>query len=740
MSGGGGGGGDDGDDVDLEGLNTGVGIAELPLPPTVAEAMAHAGFATATPVQRHAIPPAVRGSDCVVRAKAGTGKTAVIAAVVATKCLRKWRAGRRDADDGVITAAQRATATECHALLLSPTRELAMQTAQVVSEVLMHGNLLATDLRAFVGGRPVADDLAWLAMRSSSPAAVGTPGRLRQLVVDDNAISLSNAALVVFDEADRLLLGGGSENAFTDDIRALLRVVPPAGARQTLAFSATFPQPLLDSLDATTTATAAGGMPLLMHKPQHILLDGGGGASLRRVRQLYVLRTDSDDSAEDGTEWMHANLVDVLTRTPFHQAVIFASNADDAAAATEHLSTHGFPASLLTAQMSQARRTAAMDAARAFEVRCLVCTDVGARGIDLPRVTLVVHLGLPGGVDTAGTPRAASTSASSTYAHRIGRAGRFGARGASVTLLRGGSAELDVLRELLAMSLRGAVQEMDASAMLEAFPSKGALSADAVTSARHRASSEMEARRRLEEAPGEATERHAEALKAADLEGLMSLEEWASAVAHAVENDGVDVVAAKMGLTFEHDDDEEEEEEEEIRMMMRTAEHARHVNPAWVDEFVASFEELRVSLEACASAGAASSQTTVLAPPTSVNDHQGWRNFAAKNEPTTEILAAVREHEAPVLLSCLTEELAVAGDAIDERRAAWVYGVMARLVWPLDAGAASSLRAILRHAARARREHAHDAAVHARAHVLMAAAGVYFKQAGVDENEFRLLY
>ena len=172
----------------------------------------------------------------------------------------------------------------------------------------------------------------------------------------------------------------------------------------------------------------------------------------------------------------------------------------------------------------------------------------------------------------------------------------------------------------------------------------------------------------------------------------------------------------------------------------QTNEHVeRHVNPAWVHEFVASFEELRVSLEACASAGAVSSQITVPAPPASVNDHQGWRRFAAKNEPTTQILAAVREHEAPILLSWLTEELTAADDAIDERRAAWVYGVMARLGWPLDADAASSLRVVLRHAARARREHAHDAEVHARAHVLMAAAGVYFKQAGVDEDEFRLL-
>ena len=389
-------------------------------------------------------------------------------------------------------------------------------------------------------------------------------------------LNVRTAALVVFDEADRLLCegggGGGGGDAlrtFEEDIEVLLRAVPPAGARQTLAFSATFPQSLVAMLTSSPGA--------LMHAPERVLLDGGGGASLRRVRQLYVLRTSFDG---DGVEWVHASLVDVLARTPFHQAVVFAQNPTAAAAAADHLSSHGFPSSLLTAQMSQARRTTAMDAARAFDVRCLVCTDVGARGLDLPRVTLVVHLGLPSNALRA------PSAAAATYAHRVGRAGRFGARGASVALLRGGRAELDQLRRMLATSLEDV--DGDADALLSAFPTSGALSSDAVTSTRHNAPAEVEARQGLVDRADDAVARHRSALDVADREGLVTLEEWAASVAQAVEDEGAEEVEGRLfgfrrrrqdGGREEEDSEEEDSEEEEDGPSTMEATPARSLPP-----------------------------------------------------------------------------------------------------------------------------------------------------------------
>ena len=155
-------------------------------------------------------------------------------------------------------------------------------------------------------------------------------------------------------------------------------------------------------------------------------------------------------------------------------------------------------------------------------------------------------------------------------------------------------------------------------------------------------------------------------------------------------------------------------------------------DPAWLEAFLSAFEELRVTLD-----GAGTTEDATMPKVPAVADRQGWRRFATRNDPTTAVLAAVQEHEAPALLECLADELAAVGDGVDERLAAWVYGTMARIGWPLDADAAASLRGILRHAANARRVHA-DGGTRARAHVLMAAAGVYFKQAG-DDWELRIL-
>ncbi|WIA31432.1 hypothetical protein OEZ86_002330 [Tetradesmus obliquus] len=448
---------------------------DLLLPQPLVSALASAGFQRPSPVQKAAIPIGRVGSDVIVQAKSGTGKTAVFATILLERVALD-------------------TSTP-QALVLAPTRELAIQSYQVIQRIAAGLPDPQPSAAVFVGGLPTAEDEKRL--RRTCHIVVGTPGRLCALV-GSGALLLGKLAAAVLDEADQLL----SEN-FYGDVAWLLQQLP--SRKLVLAFSATFTAELLADLEP------------LMRRPQKVLLCEET-VSLLGIRQYYKLVDLSSSSssavvpeaaaasaalvdaavaaaaaadaagssvndavaAADGSGSQHSGdvvdaaaepqqqqqqqqlsikeqqqllllkvdaLLQLLSTISFHQAVVFCNRKPAAEWLSRRLTAAGCPAAYLSADLPQEARMAAMEAVRGFRVRIIVSTDVMARGVDFDRVNLVVNLDLP--------PDAA------TYVHRVGRTGRFGSRGVAVALLN--AAELDKLRGYLADVRGGDIAPLPAS-------------------------------------------------------------------------------------------------------------------------------------------------------------------------------------------------------------------------------------------------------------------------------------
>ena len=383
--------------------------------------LADAGFRIPSPVQRSAIPLGRLGADLVVQAKSGTGKTVTFGAILLDRVDR--------------------TLPHPQALVVSPTREVALQSHAVIQTLA--ASLLDPPLRlhACLGGLPVAADRAVLAR--GCHAVVGTPGRVRQLL-EEGALRPDGIRAFVIDEADALM--GGS---FEADVLFAHSMLPER--KQVMAFSATYPDAMRRRLES------------LMRSPELVSVSARGDVALRAVRQFYVdvdARPDLDGGVHKTTDdagtasvasasadggirtrdlpvdvmaQKEEALLRVFASVAFHQAVVFARRAAWGESLTRRLREVGYPALHLAGHLPQPRRMEVMRRVRAFEARVLVATDVAARGLDLERVNLVVHLDAP--------------SDASTYAHRVGRTGRYGTAGVSVTIVT--ARELAGLRETL---------------------------------------------------------------------------------------------------------------------------------------------------------------------------------------------------------------------------------------------------------------------------------------------------
>ena len=403
--------------------------------------LANAGFRVPSPVQRAAIPLGRLGADLVVQAKSGTGKTVTFGAILLDRVDR--------------------TLPHPQALVISPTREVALQSHAVIQTLA--ASLIDPPLRlhACLGGLPVAADRAALA--GGCHAVVGTPGRVRQLL-EEGALRPDGIRAFVIDEADALM--GGS---FEADVLFAHSMLPER--KQVMAFSATYPDAMRRRLES------------LMRSPEVVSASARGDTALRAVRQFYVdvdARPDPDDgeknttgdagaAAADGGIRTRDLPVDVMARkeeallrvfgsVAFHQAVVFARRAAWGESLTRRLREAGYPALHLAGHLPQPRRMEVMRRVRAFEARVLVATDVAARGVDLERVNLVVHLDAP--------------SDASTYAHRVGRTGRFGTAGLSVTIVT--ARELAGLRETLEAAAAEAAAEAESGANRAAAADAGA--------------------------------------------------------------------------------------------------------------------------------------------------------------------------------------------------------------------------------------------------------------------------
>ena len=357
------------------------GFAALGLSPTLLKAARELGFVTPTPVQAAAIPAALTGRDVLASAQTGSGKTLAFAFPILQQV------------EGQNIRVNAGAARRPQVLVLVPTRELAAQAGALMRAV---ARCLTVSVRVSIlyGGVSINPQL--MALRGGTDVVIATPGRLLD-VVDHNALDLSALRCLVLDEADRLLDGG-----FAEELARVLALLP--AQRQNLLFSATFP------------AAVQGLSEQLLRDPVRV-----------------AIRQDLTLDAEAGERKLieRAIAVDAARRTPllrhlieqeaWPRVLVFVATRYACDHVADKLRRAGLAAAAFHGDASQGARSQALAAFKAGELRVLVATDLGARGIDIAELPVVVNYDLP--------------RSTVDYVHRIGRTARAGAEGLAVSFV-----------------------------------------------------------------------------------------------------------------------------------------------------------------------------------------------------------------------------------------------------------------------------------------------------------------
>ncbi len=339
------------------------GFKELNLLPVIQQALTRMKFETPTPIQAMAIPIALQGRDIIGCAQTGTGKTAAFGIPLVTKLIENPRG---------------------QALILAPTRELALQICDVLFQIAPR-NIGVTLL---IGGIDMHKQLREL-MRKPS-IIVGTPGRVADHL-RRKSLDLSRTQTVVLDEADRML-----DMGFERQINEVLNFVPKA--RQTLLFSATIPERVKKMASR------------YQKDPQYISV--GQVAKPVSAIKHSIVQVTKQNKKEVILNELNAREGSVI---------IFVNTKHGTNRLWEHLEAFGFAVTRIHGGRSQSQRNQALLGFRSGKYRVMVATDLAARGIDVPQIQHVINFDLPKDVDD--------------YVHRIGRTGRAGAEGLAICLL-----------------------------------------------------------------------------------------------------------------------------------------------------------------------------------------------------------------------------------------------------------------------------------------------------------------
>jgi ATP-dependent RNA helicase DeaD len=339
----------------------------LPLAADVRRAIDAMGYRSPTPVQCAVFEPAAEGRDLVVQARTGTGKTAAFGLPIVDRIVR-------------------ASTKAVQALVLCPTRELALQVSREVEQI---GLFRDTRVVAIYGGAPMTRQVA--ALEAGAQIVVGTPGRvldhLRHKTLDPSGIRV-----LVLDEADEMLSMG-----FARELNAILEALPKN--RQGLFFSATLP-PDIERLAQNH-----------LRAPEVITLSSDQVGALEIAHYLYVMQ-GGDKIGQ---------LVRILEVEDPESAIIFCNTRDETQRVAEALKVRGFDADWLNGDLPQTDRERVMNATKEGRLRFLVATDVAARGIDISHLTHVINHDFP---ETA-----------EQYVHRTGRTGRAGRTGTAIAIV-----------------------------------------------------------------------------------------------------------------------------------------------------------------------------------------------------------------------------------------------------------------------------------------------------------------
>ncbi len=343
--------------------NLSTGFKNLSLSPDILEVLDRLEFVVPTPIQEQAIPIALLGRDLTGIAQTGTGKTLAFGLPILERL--KTLAGI--------------------ALIIAPTRELAIQIDEVFQQV---GRPLGFRTAVLIGGAPMGRQISQLRARPN--AIIATPGRLKDHM-SQRTLTLKTVSIVVLDEADRML-----DMGFAPIIREILSQVPQQ--RQTMLFSATMPNEIAELSKS------------YMIDPTRVEIASAGKTADLVSQELYVVRHEGKGDLLAKLLHQHAGSV-----------LVFARTRHGARKVARHVHLMGHNSAELHADRTLAQRRSALEGFKRGDHRVLVATDIAARGIDVKQISLVINYDLPDNPDD--------------YVHRIGRTGRAGETGHAITMV-----------------------------------------------------------------------------------------------------------------------------------------------------------------------------------------------------------------------------------------------------------------------------------------------------------------
>ena len=343
-------------------------FSTLGLAPELARAVRDAGYQTPTPIQEKGIPLIIAGRDLIGCAQTGTGKTAAFTLPL----LQRLRTGGHG---------------RLRALILTPTRELALQIADFVKTYGRHLRLRSAVVYGGVGLQPQED-----ALRRGVDIVIATPGRLLDHMGRGN-VDYRSLEVLILDEADRML-----DMGFIRDVRRIIQALPKR--RQTLLFSATMP----DEIRRLSSE--------ILNNPASVEVAPRRSTPAQGIRQVVMPVAAA----------RKRDLLAHLLKTEIKgQVLVFTRTKHGANKLARHLEGHGHPVTALHGNKSQAQRVRALNEFKSGQVRVMVATDIAGRGIDIDDIAHVVNYDLP--------------NVPEDYVHRVGRTARAGATGDAISLM-----------------------------------------------------------------------------------------------------------------------------------------------------------------------------------------------------------------------------------------------------------------------------------------------------------------
>ncbi|MGH1485344.1 MAG: ATP-dependent RNA helicase RhlB [Cellvibrionaceae bacterium] len=347
---------------------------DLGLELSLMQAIADLNFEYCSPIQAQSLPNTLKGLDLLGKAQTGTGKTAAFLVAMIDDFLKNPIEDERYAG-------------EARALIIAPTRELVLQIADDAKALIKHTDL---SVHTLVGGmdydkqkRKIQDKLVDI--------LVATPGRLLDFASSKD-IYLDQVEVLVLDEADRML-----DMGFIPQVRRIVRLTPHKDNRQTLFFSATFTEDVMRLADQWTCDPVSVEI-----EPDHVATDTVD-------QHVYIA----------ATEEKYSILCNIVKQDNVESLIVFANRRDECRRLHQKLQNSGFKVGLLSGEIHQSKRVKTLDAFKAGKLKILVATDVAGRGIHIEGISHVVNYTLP--------------EEAEDYIHRIGRTGRAGKEGVSIS-------------------------------------------------------------------------------------------------------------------------------------------------------------------------------------------------------------------------------------------------------------------------------------------------------------------